>query len=207
MSNMMECRIIQRDDREFERVVLAELLVPNVPNSWGDLYSPEAIKDFCYAFSLKGFGLDVEHDEVDVAGVEFFVVESFIARPGDPDFIEGSWVIGVKILDDALWAKVLAGDINGFSFQAEVFMDPLTIIYDSEARIVSGVTEPDPLDGHTHTYTVVIGPLNTVLSGGTGSTDNHAHSITGASVTALASGHTHRYQVIDEGADDDYQTN
>jgi hypothetical protein len=207
MSNLMDCRIVQRDEKEFERVVLAELLVPDVPNSWGDLYSREAIKEFCYTFSQKGFGLDVDHNEVDVTGVQFFIVESFIARPGDPDFIEGSWVIGVKILDDDLWAKVLAGEINGFSFQADVFMTPVSIVYESEARVVLGVTEADPLDGHTHTFTVVIGPLNTVLSGGTGITDNHSHPITGASVTGSASGHTHRYQVIGEGADDDYQTN
>jgi len=207
MSNMMECRIVQRSGEDFERVVLAELLVPNVPNSWGDIYTPEAVKEFCYAFSQQGFGLDVEHDQVNVAGVEFFVVESFIARAGDPDFIEGSWVIGVKILDDDLWARVLSGDINGFSFQADVFMTPVEIVYEQATRVVIGTTEPDPFDGHTHTYTVVIGPLNKVISGGTGITDNHMHSITGASVTGLGNGHTHRYQVIDEGADNDFQTN
>lgn len=206
MSQTGTCRIVKRADTLFEQVVLAEVLVPNIPNSWGDIYTPEAIKEFCYRFNQQGFGLDVEHDEVNVDGQQFFVVENFIARAGDPDFIEGSWVVGVKIIDAELWQKVLDGDINGFSFQADVFMQPVEIIYESEARIVIGVTEPDPIDGHTHTFTVVIGPLNKVLSGGTGITDNHSHSITGAAVTGSASGHTHRIQVIGEGADNDYQT-
>lgn len=207
MEGMGEARIVQRDDRAFEQVVLAELLVPNVPNSWGDIYTPEAIKEFCYKFSEHGFGLDVDHDQIDVTGKGYIVVESFIARSGDPDFIEGSWVIGVKILDDGIWERVLDGTLNGFSFEASCFMDPITIIYENEARVVLGTTEPDPLDGHTHTFTVVIGPLNVVLSGGTGITDNHSHSITGASVTGTAAGHTHRYQVIGEDAANDYQTN
>lgn len=206
MSDLMECRIIQREDREFERVVLAELLVPDVPNSWGDLYTREAIKEFCYVFSQQGFGLDVDHDQINVDGTKYIVVESFIARPGDPDFIEGSWVIGVKILDDGLWSRILTGELNGFSYEADCFMDPLLIVYESESRVVIGVTEPDPLDGHTHTFTVVIGPLNKVLSGGTGITDNHSHSITGATITGEANGHKHRYQVIGEDAADDYQT-
>lgn len=206
MSQAGTCRIVQRADANFEQVVLAEVLVPNVPNSWGDLYTAESVKEFCYRFNKEGFGLDVEHDQVNVDGQEFYVVENFIARNGDPDFIEGSWVVGVKILDDDLWQKILRGEINGFSFQADVFMQPLEIVYESETRIVIGVTEPDPIDGHTHTMTVVIGPLNKVLSGGTGITDNHSHPITGASVTGLANNHTHRIQVISEGFDNDYQT-
>lgn len=198
MTAQLQVRLIQRDDRQFERVVLAELLVPNTPNSWGDWYTPEAIKEFCYAFSQKGYGLDIEHNQIDVGGVQFFVVESFIARSGDPDFIEGSWVIGVKIIDDGLWQQVLDGEINGFSFEADVFFTPITITYEDETRIVTGVTEPDPLDGHTHTFTVVIGPLNKVLSGGTGITDDHAHAITGTTVTLASNGHTHRYQVVED---------
>jgi hypothetical protein len=196
-----QVRIVKREDRQFEQVVLAELLVPHVPNSWGDIYTPEAIKEFCYTFSQKGFGLDVDHDGVDVTGKEYILVESFIARAGDPDFIEGSWVVGAKILDADLWQRILDGEINGFSFEASVFMIPVNLEYDIDSWIVSGVTEPDPFDGHTHTYTVVLGPLNGVISGGTGVTDGHSHSITGATVTGLAAGHTHRYQVIED--DDD----
>lgn len=197
-----QARIVQREDRQFEQVVLAELLVPHVPNSWGDIYTPEAIKEFCYTFSQKGFGLDVDHDNVDVTGTGYIIVESFIARAGDPDFIEGSWVIGVKINDSAIWERVLDGTLNGFSFEASVFMIPVDLTYDNETWIVSGVTEPDPFDGHTHTYTVVLGPLNQVISGGTGVTDGHSHSITGATVTGEATGHTHRYQVIEDEDDE-----
>ena len=42
------------------------------------------------------------------------VVESFIAREGDQDFIEGAWVMGVKYAPE-IWEKVLAGDYTGFS--------------------------------------------------------------------------------------------
>lgn len=199
----MTSRLIHRDDDSvvFERVVLSEVLVPNVANTFADIYTEEAIKEFCYQYALQGYGLDIEHDGVDVQGLKYVVVESFIARPGDPDFIEGSWVVGVKVLDDDLWQDVLDGKINGFSFEAQCNLDPITITYEDDSWVTSGVTEPDPVDGHTHVYTVVIGPLNKVISGGTGVTNGHSHSITTHTITGESSGHLHRYQVL--GDDDD----
>lgn len=201
----MSCKLIIRQDDSvaFERVVLAELLVPNVPNTWADLYTPEAIKEFCYQYALQGYGLDIEHDGVDVQGLKYVVVESFIAREGDPDFIVGSWVIGVKVLDDDLWNDVLEGNINGFSFEANCKLDPITITYEDDSWLTTGVTEPDPIDGHTHVFTVVIGPLNKVISGGTGMTNGHSHSITTHTITATAAGHSHRYQVLGDGDDEE----
>jgi hypothetical protein len=42
------------------------------------------------------------------------VVESFIARRGDPDFVAGSWVTGIKFAR-AVWQKICAGEYVGTS--------------------------------------------------------------------------------------------
>lgn len=202
MSNLKEVRLVRREDREFERVVFAEVLVPETLNTFADWWSPEAIRQAAYAFAEKGYGLDVEHDNVDVTGSGYYVVESFIARAGDPDFIEGSWVVGVKIVDDDIWQQIINGELNGFSFEATVFYTDAEFTSPG-IRTIIGVTEPDPFDGHTHTFTVVINEHNQVISGGTGMTDNHYHPITVHTVTGLGAGHNHRYQVVEEGRDDD----
>lgn len=194
-----ELRSIKREDTEaWERVAWSELLIPNEPNVYGDYWTAEAIVRARDLYMQTDYKLDVEHDNVDVRNKGYYVIESFIARPGDPDFIEGAWVIGVKFIDDDLWNQVLSGELNGFSYEANVLAEPVTIEYNDEIeqRIVTGVTEPDPFDGHTHTFTVVVGPLNKVISGSTGETDGHYHSIRTHTLTGKASGHTHRYQVL-----------
>lgn len=189
--------VVRRNDSGFEQVVMGELLIPDVPNSYGDIYTRESIKEFCYEFAMRGFGIDVNHDNVDVnAAGGVYVVESFIVRAGDPDFIEGSWVIAMKILDDAIWQQVLDGEINGFSYEALVTMMPV-LLQNLRNRTVAGITSPDLFDGHTHAYTVVLDPLNKPISGGTGETDGHSHAITEHTYTGIAEGHAHRYQVLE----------
>ena len=198
--------LLKRDDGEYEQVVMCELLIPDLPNSWGDIYTKQAIKEFVYEFSRQGFGLDIDHDEVDVQGEELLLVESFLARAGDPDFIEGSWVVAIKVLDDAVWQRVLDGTLNGFSFMADCFMTPI-LIQNLRNRQISGETEPDLADGHTHTYLVLLDAMNRPISGGTGVTLGHSHRIVSHTVTEKSSGpgvaeHKHRFQVItDEEGD------
>lgn len=191
----MSDHLIKRRD-DYEQVVYAEVIVPDVPNTYGDLHTREDTRAFCEMYMMRGYDIDTEHNHESVADV-VKVVESFIARPGDPDFIEGSWVVGVKILDDDLWQQVLDGELNGFSHESFVNMTEIEII-DTGNRVVSGVTEPDLIDGHTHTYTVIVNVLNQVVSGGTGETDGHMHTISRHTITDKANGHVHRFQVIED---------
>jgi hypothetical protein len=189
-------RLVHRDDgKEWERVVFAEVLVPNVVNTFGDIYTPDAIKDFAYEFARQGYGIDVDHDRTDVTG-DVYVVESFIARSGDPDFIEGSWVVGMKVPNDEIWSAILAGELNGYSYEALVNMIP--VLYTTEEnRTIVGRTEPHPDDGHTHTYVITLDSLNRPLAGATSSENGHSHKIATHTITEVSDGHNHRFQVIE----------
>lgn len=195
--------VLAVEGQEFEQYVMCEMLIPDIPNSYGDIYTREAIREFAFEYARQGYGIDVNHDEQDVTG-KVIVVESFIAREGDPDFIEGSWVIGMKIVDPDIWAMVLSGELNGYSYQADCKMLEAVVI-DLRNRVVQGVTEPDPVDGHTHEYLVVLNNENRPISGGTGETNGHSHTISTHTITDEAEGHTHRFQVIvvDEEPEDD----
>lgn len=190
-----EIKLCVRSDRSWERVVMAEVLVPEVPNVFGDYWTKEAIKEAAYMFMMLGFGIDVEHDKVDVTADKCYVVESFIARSGDPEFIEGAWVVGMKIVDDDLWAAVLSGDINGYSYEALVeFLSGVLVVVDDGIR--QGITEPDVDDGHTHEFFVLVGLDNRPIEGGTTETDGHYHTISTHTLTDTAEGHTHRYNLV-----------
>lgn len=174
---------------------MAEVLIPDTPNVFGDYWSRDNIKHAAYLFMQQGFGIDVEHDNIDVTGPGAVVVESFIVRAGDPDFIEGSWVVGMRIVDDTLWAAVLSGDINGYSYEAlvEFFSGFVTMVDDGTRQ---GTTEPDLEDGHTHEFFVMVDLTNRPIGGGTTETDGHSHTITVHTVTDTADGHVHRYNLV-----------
>jgi len=193
-------KIVREDPKVFECVVFAEVLIPEVRNVCGDFWTRENIKDAAYKFMMQGFGIDIEHDKVDVNGADVFVVESFIARPGDPDFIEGSWVVASKIVNPALFQQVLDGNINGYSYEALLGFSPITLETNDDG-VRMGDTEPDPFDGHTHFFTVIVDDNNRPISGGTTVDMGHSHNILTHTVTENAStmdgySHNHRYNLV-----------
>lgn len=185
---------LRRADVEFERVVFAEVIVPESPNVYGDYWTFEAVKEAAYEFMRQGYEIDIEHDHEDVSD-RVFVCESFIARDGDPDFIPGAWVVGMKINDDQIWQDVLDGKINGYSFEALVNVLAGQFAYTDDG-IRKGWTEPDPVDGHTHEFVVIVGEDTRPISGGTTETNGHAHLIKFGTATEKAAGHTHRYNMV-----------
>lgn len=187
-------RLVVRDGDGFERLVFGEVLVPEVPNVCGDFHTVDSVREFAYKFMTRGFGVNVEHDNPDVSGQQLHVVESFIAREGDPDFTVGSWVVGVHVLDDELWGKILDKEINGFSYEAFVAMLPVEVIVD-EAMTSSGTTEPDPFDGHTHTFFVQLDDNGRPITGATSVSNGHSHNITTHTVTDEMFSHSHIYNI------------
>lgn len=190
-----EMKIHCRADRpEWEQVVFAEVLVPETRNVFGDYWTKPNIREFAYAFMREGFGIDIDHDNVDVTG-DIHVVEAFIAREGDPDFIVGSWVVGVKIEDPGIWQRILDNDINGYSYEALVSFLTASLKMDDDG-VRTGVTEPDIEDGHQHSYMVLVNEDNRPIAGGTDTQNGHSHPISTHTVTDEADGHTHRYQIV-----------
>lgn len=186
---------LKKDANGHERIVYGELLIPETPNFYNDYHTRTSVREFAYSFLANGFFIDEEHDNVDISD-KVHVVESWIAREGDPDFIEGAWVIGMYIGDDELWNKVLDGEINGFSYEAMVRMTEAEVETNSYETVI-GYTEPHPVDGHVHQYFVLLDDDGMVLSGGTmtDSTD-HWHTIRRSTFTDETDDHLHIYNYI-----------
>ena len=62
----MTTALIVREDRKWDQIVMGEVLIPDQPNSYGDIYTREAIKEFAYQFAIQGYGIDINHDNVEV---------------------------------------------------------------------------------------------------------------------------------------------
>ena len=186
-----------KDADGFERLVFAEVLIPDAPNTYGDYHTKESIREFSYGFMINGFLKDIDHDNVDRQ--DLYVIESFIAREGDPTFVEGSWVVGMYVEADDVWQKILSGELNGYSYEA------LVSTFNVDVKIQSdnsryGVTEQDPYDGHTHEFFIWLDDEGKFMFGGTSVSNGHSHTISSHTVTDEAFEHTHRFNfVVSEG--------
>lgn len=178
-----------------KRIVWAEVYSPDRPDSDKEFMRAPEIEKMAYGFmrSMKLDSVDSQHDNVLVDGC--CVVESFIARKGDPDFIEGSWVVGMHIDNDAMWAKVQKGEINGFSIEAMVIKETQTIDMDIPP-VLSGLTQK--AEDHTHDFLVAYSPEGVFMGGRTSLTNGHFHIIKRGTVTEDNDGHAHRFSHVEE---------
>ena len=190
------------------RLVYSEVYAPNLKDSQGDFMDVETIRVMAHNFLADALTdqVDVKHDNN--CSRNCFVVESFIARKGDKDFIEDAWVVAVHILDDELWEAVKSGEINGFSMQANVRVREKILEIDiPDDGILRGVTdtptgalEGEP--GHKHSYTLRFSEVGDLLGGETDEASGHTHKIMAATVTEPPrnepTGHVHRFSFLED---------
>ena len=178
-----------------QHLVFGEVYAPDIPDSQGDYMSREQIQAMAYEFMRKGLvdRIDVGHTR-EQSGC--YAVESFIARDGDPVFIPGSWVLGVKIPDPDIWVMVKSGQLNGFSLDGTgVRVDTLLDV--AVPDFFNG--ETSETDGHVHPFVVSYGLDGTFLGGRTVGPADHYHEIVRGTVTepGAADGHTHRFSFLE----------
>ena len=184
--------ICKVDDEK--QLAYGEVYIPMVPDSQGDFMTASEIEKMAHEFMKDGLlrGVDTEHDLADNGSV---VVESFIARKNDPDFIEGSWVAAVWVPDD-LWPMVKSGELGGFSMYGKGERVPTYITIEvPDDGVVKG--ETDTMEDHTHIFALRFDEDGTFLGGETNAVDGHYHKITKGTVTEDAEGHRHRFSVVE----------
>ena len=187
MSNRVEVEI-KKTDAELQ-IVFGEVLAPGLVDAQGDCMSATEIARTAYRFLQKGrqAAVDTDHDRA-LNGSH--VVESFIARDGDPTFIPGAWVIGVRVPDPGLWARIKKGELNGFSFEGIGLRAAATVQLDIPDS-VSGQSQEAA--GHCHRFVVAFDEAGCFLGGETDEVAGHRHAIRKGTVTEDAAGHSHRY--------------
>lgn len=180
-----------------EQIVLGQVYAPNTLDSHGHFMSAAELRMTAHQFMMDGLltSIDVQHDNNPVDAV---IVESFIARKGDPDFEEGAWVAATKIKDPMLWRMVKDGEINGYSFEIMTYRRDLEVDIEYSSWYY-GFTDPDPHDKHDHPFMVRLDDNGEIVWGqtGPGSDGSPAHSISKSNITEAVSGHLHRIHLKD----------
>lgn len=184
---------------EAERLVYGEVYAPLQIDTDNEAMMPGDIKKMAHNFLAEGRvnKIDVEHS-LKMSGC--IVVESFLARKDDPDgFLEGAWVLGVKVLPDEVWAKVLKGELNGFSFYGPVTKVAATATV-TAIRRMTGKTEPSAdslLPSHAHDLDVQFNSDGRVIPALTGKAMGHSHPVMRTTATEETMEHSHRMVLIE----------
>jgi len=184
---------------ESERIVLGEVYAPMQIDTDGEAMTAEEIKKMAYGFMRDGLTdkIDLNHNYQETG---CYVVESFLACPGDPrGFIEDSWVLGVKIEPDQLWEKVLNGEVNGYSFCGGVKKKQITAKI-QVVRRMSGVTEKSTseiMPAHSHQLDITFNDDGKIIQAMTDEKLDHFHDIKKTTATEKMLGHSHRIILID----------
>ncbi len=206
MQEELSIQWVKKADEELQ-IVWGEVYIPDLPDVDEEFMTVPEVRKMAHKFLLQGRTkgcIDRQHDNE--VRDHCFVVESFIARNGDPLFIENAWVIGM-LLDDEHWEAFKSGELNGFSMQALVKTEERLVTLDIPEE-VSGLTQvASDGDSHRHTYTVNFDDNGGFAGGTTDLVNSHKHllgrrSVSGPAVDAaghpLADQHVHRYTFQDQ---------
>lgn len=110
-------KICKAEGATEERYVLGIVLEPDTVDSQGDIYTAETIRKSAYLFMEDYGNVGLQHSGLINDKVK--ILESWIQRDdatiGGQVVKSGTWMLGVHVLDDDLWAAVKDGRITGFS--------------------------------------------------------------------------------------------
>lgn len=184
---------------EEKRLVYGEVYAPMQLDTDGEAMTADAVEQMAFDFMLNGrtTKIDVGHNYKESG---CYAVESFIARKNDPDdFLEGAWVLGVKIAPDDLWEAVKKGEINGFSFAGKAEKVPTTVKA-TITKQLEGLTEKSDVDilpPHEHSITIKFDEESNVIPTETGYDLEHSHPVLRTTATELEMDHAHRMILIE----------
>ena len=115
-----------------ERYVLGIVMEPDEVDTQGDTQTADTVRKAAFAFmeAYRGGGdaghMGLMHKQL-VDG-KVAILESYLQKAdetmGDEAIKAGSWLMGVRVMDDDLWAAVKKGDLTGFSIGGTAVKTP-----------------------------------------------------------------------------------
>lgn len=103
-----------------ERKVLAPVLIPNEPDSDGDIVTPEKIQQVHDIFNLNYRNIDVQHSLQNIGEIytSYLLEQETTYDMTGETYPAGTWMMGVHVTNDQAWDLVKKGVLTGFSIMA-----------------------------------------------------------------------------------------
>ena len=102
---------------EEERYVLGIVLEPETVDAQKDIYSADEVREAAHRFMQEYRNIGLMHQGLVNSRVK--ILESYLAPApfalDGTQIRKGTWLLAVRVLDEALWAQIKAGELGGFS--------------------------------------------------------------------------------------------
>jgi hypothetical protein len=112
-----------------QRFVLGVVLEPEVVDAQKDVYSADEIRGTAHLY-MERFGTIKLMHEGEPINDRVKILESYLApcdfEIGEQKVTKGAWVMGVRVVDDALWGAVKKGELTGFSIGGSAVRKPVS---------------------------------------------------------------------------------
>lgn len=109
-----------------EKFVLGIVLVPETRDSQGDIYSAAEVRKAAHSYMEIAGHLGKQHGEI-VTG-KLKILESYIApvdfEEDGETIAKGTWLMGIRVVDDDLWKETKEGSFTGFSIGGSAVRKP-----------------------------------------------------------------------------------
>ncbi len=100
-----------------ERYVLGVVLEPETVDAQSDIYSAAEVREAAHRFMEEYQNVGLMHR--DLVNGKVKILESYVAPAAfeldGTQVRKGTWLLAVRVLDDALWGQIKAGELSGFS--------------------------------------------------------------------------------------------
>jgi hypothetical protein len=119
-------KLFIRPERAKERIAFGEVYVPWEVDLQGQFATAEQVERMAHNWlSKRGRAGEMHGRWVMPDGAEAGLpVQSFIARPGDPDFEQGAWVMGTQYHPE-VWKRIEHGEYTGYSIGGDWAVKPV----------------------------------------------------------------------------------
>jgi hypothetical protein len=124
--DVAEIRLLKSDKPDEERFVLGVVLEPEVEDSQGDIYSAEEVRQAAHKYMEDAGRIGLMHRQLLTQGAK--ILENYVA-PVDMNIDgqnvkKGTWLQGLRIIDDAVWGEVKSGGLTGLSIGGSAIRQP-----------------------------------------------------------------------------------
>lgn len=104
---------------EEKRIVYGPVLIPDEPDTDGDVVTAEQIENVAHKFVEEYGNIDLMHSLNNVGRlVESYILPVDLEVDEETIIPKGSWIMGVRVTDDDTWQAVKDGKLVGFSIMA-----------------------------------------------------------------------------------------
>ena len=182
--------------KQDELLVYGEVYVPYRLDTDNEYMTPEEIQKAAYAFMGNSEMGNVDTDHSFEKGKEV-IVENYIAKDGDEEFIPGSWIAVGLVTDPERIQMVKDGKLNGWSMAGSADKIPRTVKVTAlkSAPVETEMSTSEAHIPHTHTFKIEFDEHGHVKPSKTEMNEGHAHTVIMTTATEPVNGHAHRFNV------------